>query len=182
MNDPGWTLRVEEGTSMVATELNALLELQKVDMRIRDLKAELRQKPQLLESRKAEVARLQAHVDKLNDEIKKRRMECDAQELEIKARQEQIAKSKRQQNTAKTNEEYSACTNSIKKVEAGSPRIMIAAYLSVLDVFGQATAFDAVLAPGDDTLGEALARSALRQRARPERAGAATGAEDEWEI
>jgi len=44
------------------------------------------------------------------------------------------------------------------------------------------TAFDAVLAPGDDTLGEALARSALRQRARPERAGAASAAEDEWEI
>jgi len=84
-----------------------------------------------------------------------------------------------QQQTA---EKSGLSESSIKKVEAGSPRIMIAAYLSVLDVFGQATAFDAVLAPGDDTLGEALARSALRQRARPERAGAATGAEDEWEI
>lgn len=71
--------------------------------------------------------------------------------------------------------------SSIKKVEAGSPRIMIAAYLSLLDVFGAPTAFDAVLAPGDDTLGEALARSAIRRRARPEREG--TGAlEDEWEI
>jgi len=69
--------------------------------------------------------------------------------------------------------------SSIKKVEAGSPRIMIAAYLSLLDVFGAPTAFDSVLAPGDDTLGEALARSALRQRARRERD--APGA-DEWEI
>ena len=57
---------------------------------------------------------------------------------------------------------------------------MVAAYLSVLDVLGQPTALDRVLAPGDDTLGEALARSALRQRARPERETAA--AEDEWEI
>lgn len=71
--------------------------------------------------------------------------------------------------------------SSIKKVEAGSPRIMVAAYLSVLDVFGAPTAFDSVLAAGDDTLGEALARSALRQRARPERGGA-TGSDDEWEL
>ncbi|MBK81992.1 MAG: hypothetical protein CMQ43_13875 [Gammaproteobacteria bacterium] len=70
--------------------------------------------------------------------------------------------------------------SSVKKVEAGSSRIMVAAYLSVLDVLGQPTALDRVLAPGDDTLGEALARSALRQRARPERETAA--AEDEWEI
>ena len=59
--------------------------------------------------------------------------------------------------------------SSVKKVEAGSSRIMVAAYLSVLDVLGQPTALD-----------RALARSALRQRARPERETAA--AEDEWEI
>lgn len=69
--------------------------------------------------------------------------------------------------------------SSIKKVEAGSPRIMVAAYLSLLDVFGAPTAFDAVLAPGEDTLGEALGRSALRRRARPPQEAPAA---DEWEI
>jgi transcriptional regulator with XRE-family HTH domain len=78
-----------------------------------------------------------------------------------------------------TAEKAGLSESSVKKVEAGSPRIMVTAYLSLLDVFGAPTAFDAVLAPGDDTLGEALARSALRQRARGERD--ATGA-DEWEI
>lgn len=71
--------------------------------------------------------------------------------------------------------------SSVKKVEAGSPRIMIAAYLSLLDVFGAPTALDAVLAPGDDTLGEALGRSALRQRARSP-GQAVEPAVDEWEI
>lgn len=71
--------------------------------------------------------------------------------------------------------------SSVKKVEAGSPRIMVGAYLSLLDVFGLPTALDAVLAPGDDKLGEALGRSALRRRARPERADSVS-AEDEWEI
>ena len=67
--------------------------------------------------------------------------------------------------------------SSIKKVEAGSPRITMGAYLSLLDVLGMPTAFDRVMAPGDDSLGEALARGAGRQRARQTRSN-----EDEWEI
>ncbi len=90
------------------------------------------------------------------------------------------ARLRRNWTQGQTAEKAGLSESSIKKVEAGSPRIMIAAYLSVLDVFGQPAAFDTVLAPGDDTLGEALARSSLRQRARPERAGGA--AADEWEI
>ncbi|MGE0623135.1 MAG: helix-turn-helix transcriptional regulator [Pseudomonadales bacterium] len=70
--------------------------------------------------------------------------------------------------------------SSVKKVEAGSPRITVSAYLSLLDVFGMPTAFDAVLPAGSDTLGEALARSAGRRRAGGSRASAAS--EDEWEI
>jgi len=68
--------------------------------------------------------------------------------------------------------------SSIKKVEAGSPRITMGAYVSVLDVLGLPNAFDRVLATGDDTLGEALSRAALRRRARQP----ASGTDDEWEI
>ncbi len=67
--------------------------------------------------------------------------------------------------------------SSVKKVEAGSPRITMGAYLSLLDVFGMPAAFDRVMAPGEDTLGEALSRNATRQRARQARSSA-----DEWEI
>ncbi len=76
--------------------------------------------------------------------------------------------------------------SSVKKVEAGSPRIMVAAYVSLLDVFGVPTALDSVLAAGDDVLGEALGRSALRQRARHGRTSGSAppgrAADDEWEI
>ncbi|TDJ31877.1 MAG: XRE family transcriptional regulator [Gammaproteobacteria bacterium] len=68
--------------------------------------------------------------------------------------------------------------SSVKKVEAGSQRITVGAYLSLLDVFGMPKAFDRVMAPGEDTLGEALGRSALRQRARQPLANT----EEEWEI
>jgi transcriptional regulator with XRE-family HTH domain len=90
------------------------------------------------------------------------------------------ARLRRNWTQEQTAEKSGLSESSVKKVEAGSPRIMMAAYLSLLDVFGAAQALDAVLAPGDDTLGEALARSALRRRARPERA--IGQAAEEWEI
>jgi len=68
--------------------------------------------------------------------------------------------------------------SSVKKVEAGSPRITIGAYLALLDIYGLPTAFDGVMAAGEDTLGEALGRSAIRQRARQAR----PAHDDEWEI
>ena len=67
--------------------------------------------------------------------------------------------------------------SSVKKVEAGSTNITVAAYLALLDIFGLSTALDNVLAEGQDTLGEALARNNPRQRAREPKK-----AEDEWEF
>ncbi len=58
--------------------------------------------------------------------------------------------------------------SSVKKVEAGSAHITVAAYIALLDVFGLPTAIDALIAPGDDTIGEALANRGRRQRARAE--------------
>ena len=65
--------------------------------------------------------------------------------------------------------------SSVKKVEQGTVNITTAAYLALLDVYGLPTAMDTVLAPGDDTLGEELARSDTRQRARQP-----SGSDDEW--
>jgi len=69
--------------------------------------------------------------------------------------------------------------SSIKKVEAGSPRITVAAYLALLNLYGLPTAFDRVIARGDDQVGEALGRASLRQRAGTPRGGAD---EDEFEL
>ena len=68
--------------------------------------------------------------------------------------------------------------SSIRKVEAGSPHITVGAYLALLDVLGLPTAFDRVIAQGDDTLGEALGRNAMRKRAR----GARVIDTDEFDI
>jgi len=81
-----------------------------------------------------------------------------------------------QQQTA---EKAGLSESSVKKVESGSPRITVGAYLSLLDVYGMPAAFDRTLAPGDDSLGEALARGNARQRAGGLRS---SPREDDWEL
>ena len=92
------------------------------------------------------------------------------------------ARLRRNWTQAQTAAKAGLSESSIKKVEAGSPRITMGAYLSLLDVFGLATAFDRVLARGDDGLGEALSKNALRRRARQPLQTGAGEADDEWEI
>ena len=96
-------------------------------------------------------------------------------DLGERLREARLRRNWTQQQTA---EKAGPSESSVKKVESGSPRITVGAYLSMLDVFGLPTAFDRVMAPGDDTLGEALGRSAIRQRARQP----GGGSNDEWEI
>jgi len=79
---------------------------------------------------------------------------------------------------AQTAQKAGLSASSVKKVEAGSAHITVAAYLALLDVFGLPTAIDRLLAPGDDTLGEALSSSSGRQRARAPGHKSA----DEWEV
>ncbi len=90
------------------------------------------------------------------------------------------ARLRRNWSQLQTAEKAGLSESSIKKVEAGSPRITVGAYLSLLDVFGMPAALDQVLAPGTDTLGEALARSATRQRAGSPRRRVSD--DEEWEI
>ena len=87
------------------------------------------------------------------------------------------ARLRRNWTQALTAEKAGLSESSVKKVESGSPHVSVAAYLALFDVYGLPTVLDAVLAPGTDTLGEALARGDLRRRAREPRAST-----DEWEL
>jgi transcriptional regulator with XRE-family HTH domain len=89
------------------------------------------------------------------------------------------ARLRRNWSQVQTAEKAGLSESSVKKVESGSPRITVGAYLALLDVYGLPTAFDRIIAPGDDVLGDALARSSTRRRAGGVRRNQAA---DEWEI
>jgi transcriptional regulator with XRE-family HTH domain len=95
--------------------------------------------------------------------------------LGVRLKEARLRRNWTQQQTA---EKAGLSESSVKKVEAGSPRITVGAYLTLLDVFGLPRAFDRLIAAGDDSLGESLGRSALRRRASQPGAGTT----DEWEI
>ncbi len=88
------------------------------------------------------------------------------------------ARLRRNWTQTETAEKAGLSDSSVKKVEAGSVHITIGAYLSILDVFGLPMAFDSVMVAGADTLGEALSRHSLRQRAR----SANSSGGDDWEL
>jgi transcriptional regulator with XRE-family HTH domain len=92
------------------------------------------------------------------------------------------ARLRRNWTQAQSAEKSGLSESSVKKVESGTPRITMAAYLALLDIYGLGTAFDQVLAPGDDSIGEALGRNALRRRSRQPRSGGSADNQDEWEI
>ena len=92
------------------------------------------------------------------------------------------ARLRRNWTQAQTAEKAGLSASSVKKVESGTPRNTMGAYLALLDVFGLPSAFDGVLAAGQDTLGEALGRQSLRRRARQPGIGRGKKADDEWEI
>ena len=92
------------------------------------------------------------------------------------------ARLRRNWTQAQTAQKAGLSASSVKKVESGTPRITMGAYLALLDVFGLPSAFDGVLAAGHDTLGEALGRHSLRRRARQPRVSHGNKADDEWEI
>ena len=88
------------------------------------------------------------------------------------------ARLRRNWTQAQTAAKAGLSESSVKKVESGSPRITMGAYLALLDVYGLPRAFDQVMGPGQDRLGEALARGSTRRRARQPR----PVSEDEWEL
>jgi transcriptional regulator with XRE-family HTH domain len=90
----------------------------------------------------------------------------------------QRARLRRNWTQAQMAEKAGLSPSSVKKVEAGSAHVTVAAYISLLDVLGLPSALDRVLAAGDDTLGDALARNRERQRAR---AGSGERG-SEWEL
>ena len=97
------------------------------------------------------------------------------------------ARLRRNWTQAQTAEKAGLSESSVKKVESGTPRITVGAYLSLLDVFGMPTALDRVMSRGEDTLGDALARNATRKRASQpvgRRTGRANAGQpdEEWEI
>ncbi len=103
--------------------LNGLMKLQSVENRLRAVKAKLVRCRRSVVFQENQVRNLQNNLEAKHEEIKLTRVQADRLELELKDRDEHIAKYRAALNLAKSNKEYSAILTELNTSKADNSKI-----------------------------------------------------------
>ena len=103
--------------------LNALARLQSVENRLRAVKAKLARCRRNVIIQENQVRSLQNALEAKKEEIQLTKVQSDRLELELKARDETIAKLRASLNVAKTNREYAAVLTQLNTTKADNSKI-----------------------------------------------------------
>src|SRR5262245_55978084 len=98
-------------------EVEALRKVDQLDQKAIKLKREIREVPETLEKHRAAARKAAERVQACHDEQKKCQKEIDKLDLDTKANPDQVKKYQSQQNTVKTNEEYSTLKKQIEAIK-----------------------------------------------------------------
>ena len=102
--------------------LNGLTKLQSVENRLRVAKAKLTRCRRNVVIQENQVRNLQNAVEAKKEEIQLTQIQYDRLELELKSRDEDIAKLRASLNTAKTNKEYAAVLTQLNTTKANNSK------------------------------------------------------------
>ena len=103
--------------------LNGLVKLQSVENRLRAAKAKLARCRRNVIIRENQVRNLQSALEAKKEEIQLSKVQSDRLELELKSRDEQIARLRASLNAAKTNKEYAAVLTQLNTTKADNSKI-----------------------------------------------------------
>ena len=103
--------------------LNGLVRLQAVENRLRAAKAKLVRCKRSVIVQENKIKTEQTALDAKKQEIKLTRMQCDRLELELRTREQEIAKFRAALNTAKTNKEYATLLTQLNTTKADNSKI-----------------------------------------------------------
>ncbi|MEE9370442.1 MAG: C4-type zinc ribbon domain-containing protein [Sedimentisphaerales bacterium] len=103
--------------------LNALVELQSIENRLRAVKAKLARCRRKVIIQENQVRALQSALEAKKEEIQLTKVQSDSLELELKTRDEEIAKLRAHLNTAKTNKEYASVLTRLNTTKADNSKI-----------------------------------------------------------
>ena len=103
--------------------LNGLMKLQSVENRLRVGKAKLTRCRRNVIIQENQVRSLQNALEAKKEEIQLTKVQYDRLELELKTRDEEIAKLRASLNTAKTNKEYAAVLTQLNTTKADNSKI-----------------------------------------------------------
>ncbi len=102
----------------VRDQLKRLVELQKIDKEAFDYKQELKEKPAFLEEMKNDFEKKKSGLKSLEDKFKALQVGRMDKELDLKSREDEIAKANAQLSLLKTNKEYTAKMTEIETIKA----------------------------------------------------------------
>ncbi|HUW19471.1 MAG TPA: C4-type zinc ribbon domain-containing protein [Sedimentisphaerales bacterium] len=103
--------------------LNGLMKLQSVENRLRAVKAKLARCRRNVIIQESQVRNLQSTIETKKEEIQLTKVQSDRLELELKSRDETIAKLRASLNAAKTNKEYAAVLTQLNTTKADNSKI-----------------------------------------------------------
>lgn len=102
----------------VRDQIKKIVELQKIDGEIHNLKIELKEKPIILSQLKEGFELRKGALTELEGKLKTVQVARKEKELELKAREDEIAKANAQLSQIKTNKEYTAKISEIEHINA----------------------------------------------------------------
>ncbi len=107
----------------VQNQIKKLVEIQKLDGEIYDLRKEIGEKPKLIEILKNEFEESKARLQELEEKVKTVVVARKEFELELQSKEDVIAKANADLNQLKTNKEYSAKLSEIEGFKADKSQI-----------------------------------------------------------
>jgi len=107
----------------VKDQIRKLVELQKIDAEIYDLKIELKEKPAVLEELKIAFEAHKCTLNELEERAKTIQLSRKEKELELKSQEDEIAKANAQLSQIKSNKEYTAKIAEIEHIKADRSQI-----------------------------------------------------------
>ncbi|MBN1124061.1 MAG: hypothetical protein JXA82_03575 [Sedimentisphaerales bacterium] len=103
--------------------LHGLIRLQRVENRLRAVKAKLARCRRRILFQENQLRTLQNELEAKQEEIKLTRMQSDRLELELKSRDEKVARLRAALNMAKSNKEYSAILTELNTAKADNSKV-----------------------------------------------------------
>lgn len=107
----------------MAKMLAALLRLQSVERDLVQVRRRLQTRKNAVSIQQRKIDALRAEYDALHEKALTRRKDADRRELDLKAKEAQVAKLRTALNTAKTNKEYAAYLTEINTHKADNAKI-----------------------------------------------------------
>jgi len=104
-------------------ELAALKRLQRLDEQLAQLQRRKQHLPQRVAAAHGDIDRCQERRQQSQERLQHHRLEIDRQELELRSREEHIARLRGQLNQVKTNREYQVLLTEIRSLEADVSRL-----------------------------------------------------------